>query len=120
MRRALLAAGAALIFAGPALADSVTIEKKTITREEPASGSTVSTVVVAPNPPPPPRAEVPPPPPGPAMVWMGGHWSWNPESHTYVWLTGKYAAPPREHAAWAPGHWAQRPDGWVWQEGRWD
>ena len=110
MRRALLAASAALIFAVPALADEVTVEKKTTTttttREVPKSGSTVSTVIVAPNPPPPPRDEIAPPAPGPAMVWMTGHWMWNPDAQSYVWVHGKYAEPPREHAAWAPGHWA--------------
>jgi hypothetical protein len=126
MRRAILAAGAALVFAGPALADDMTIEKKTITTtkevttEPPASGSTVSTVIVAPNPPPEPRVEVRPPPPGPAVVWAGGHWSWSPPTHSYVWVPGRYVEPPRAHAAWVPGHWLKRGDGWVFEDGRWD
>ena len=121
MRRTLLTAGAVLLLTAPAFAQSsVTIEKKTITKDEPASGSTVSTVVVAPNPPPPPQAETPPPPPGPSVVWTPGHWSWNPAGHTYAWVAGKYLEPPRARAAWIPGRWAQRPEGWVWQEGRWD
>jgi hypothetical protein len=124
MKRALVIAGAALIFAAPALADEVTVEKRTITKEvtqdAPESGSTVSTVIVAPNPPPPPRAEAPPPPPGPEMVWMTGHWSWDPATKTYHWVGGKYAEPPRPKAAWLPGHWAERPGGWVWVNGRWD
>lgn len=120
MRRVLLAASAVLVMAAPAFADEVTIEKKTITREEPQSGSTVSTVVVAPTPPPPPRAEAPPPPPGPAVVWTAGHWSWNPDTHTYVWVAGRYLEPPRAHAAWVPGNWVKTADGWVWEEGRWD
>jgi hypothetical protein len=121
MKHALLAAAAILVVGAPAFADStVTIEKKTITREEPGSGSTVSTVVIAPNPPPPPQAEVPPPPPGPTMVWTGGHWRWDPETRSYVWLQGKYMTPPHERAAWMPGHWRQGPDGWMWDEGHWD
>ena len=121
MRRALITAGAVLILSAPAFADEVTIEKKTtITREVPESGSTISTVIVAPNPPPPIQAEVPPPAPGPEMVWMSGHWGWDPETRSYVWVGGEYAAPPRPRAAWMPGRWIQRPEGWVWEDGRWD
>lgn len=121
MKRALLTAGAILVLTAPAFAQSsVTIEKKTITKEVPESGSTVSTVVVAPNPPPPARVEVRPTPPAPEMVWMSGHWSWNPEASDYVWIDGKYAMPPRPRAAWMPGRWVQRSEGWVWEEGRWD
>jgi hypothetical protein len=120
MKRALLTAGAILIMAAPAFADDVTIEKKTITRTVPESGSTVSNVIVAPNPPPPPRAEAPPPSPGPEMVWMSGHWTWKPEARNYVWLEGKYATPPRPRAAFVPGRWVQRTEGWIWEDGRWD
>ena len=121
MRRALLTAGAILILAAPAIAaDEVTIEKKTITREAPESGSTVSTVIVAPTPPPAPRAEAPPPPPSPEMVWMPGHWRWAPDARNHVWVEGKYAVPPRPRAAWLPGRWMQRTEGWVWEDGRWD
>ena len=120
MRRILLTAGAALLLAAPALGEEVTIEKKTITREVPSSGSTVSTTIIAPNPPPAPQAETPPPPPGPTMVWTPGHWSWEPERHAYNWIHGKFMEPPHARAAWVPGRWAERPDGWYWQEGRWD
>lgn len=136
MRRALLAAGAALIIAGPAFAASdVTIEKETttktitkdlpettttITKDIPESGSTVSTVIVAPNPPPPLRAEIPPPPPGPGVAWIAGRWSWSPDTHTYVWSPGEYREPPRAHAAWLPGRWIPGHGGFVWEEGRWD
>ena len=121
MKRTLLTAGAILILAAPAFAQSsVTIEKKTITKEVPESGSTVSTVVVAPTPPPPPRAEARPPAPGPEMVWTEGHWSWKPDARNYAWIEGKYVMPPRPHAAWMPGRWTQRTEGWVWEDGRWN
>ena len=121
MKRALLTAGAILVLTAPAFAQSsVTIEKKTITKEIPESGSTVSTVIVAPNPPPPPRAEAPPPPPGPEMVWTEGHWSWKSDARDFVWVEGKYAMPPRPRAAWMPGRWVQRTEGWVFEDGRWD
>src|SRR5260221_3541414 len=94
MRRALLAAGAALVFAGPAVAADVTIEKRTtttkeVTTEAPTSGSTVSTVIVAPNPPPEPRVEVRPPPPGPSVVWTGGHFEWQPAARGHVLVSGE-------------------------------
>ena len=125
MRRLLLTAGAALALCAPAFAQStVTIEKKTITKDItsdlPESGSTVSTVVIAPNAPPPPQVETPPPPPGAAVVWTPGRWGWDPEALNYVWVSGRYVEPPRARAAWAPGHWRQEPRGWVWVEGHWN
>jgi hypothetical protein len=120
MRRALLTAGAVLILSAPAFADEVTIEKKTITKTVPESGSTMSTEIIAPTPPPPVQVEVPPPPPAPGVAWVPGHWRWSPEAQRYVWLRGKFIEPPREHAEWVPGRFVERPDGWVWKEGRWD
>jgi YXWGXW repeat-containing protein len=123
MRRALLAAGAIVVLAAPAFAQSssVTVEKRTWTETKtvPEVGSTVSTVVIAPKPPPAPRVEAPPPPP-PGEAWVPGHWAWNSGTVAYVWTPGHFARPPRVHAAWMPGHWAQRPNGWVWVEGHWN
>jgi hypothetical protein len=125
MRRVLMIAGAALLCAGPALADDVTIEKDTttITKEvvpaEPHSGSTVATTIVAPEPPPPPQVEARPEPPRPGMAWMEGHWEWKPDRRAYNWTPGEFAEPPKPHAVWSPGHWQKRPDGWVWSPGRW-
>ncbi len=124
MRRVLMIAGAALICAGPALADDVTIEKHTtVTKElvpaEPQSGSTAATVIIAPEAPPPPRVEVRPQPPRPGMAWMEGHWEWSPQTHTYRWVAGEFAEPPRPRAVWSPGQWQQRPDGWVFTPGHW-
>ena len=119
MRRLLVAAGALMILSAPAFAQtSTTIEKRTITKEEPGAGSTVSTTIIAPTAPPAPRVETPPPPPGPRMVWTTGHWAW--EHDKYNWMAGKYIEPPREHASWVAGRWIERPNGWVWEEGRWD
>ena len=124
MKRVLMIAGAAVLFAGPALAADVTIEKRTtVTKElvpaEPGSGSTEATIIVAPEAPPPPRVEVRPAPPQPGMVWQDGHWEWNPRTQTYAWVSGEFAAPPRPQAGWVPGHWQKRPDGWIWTPGRW-
>ena len=41
MRRALLATAAVLVLSAPAFADDVKIEKQTITRENPDTGTTV-------------------------------------------------------------------------------
>jgi hypothetical protein len=124
MRRALLAAGAVVLFAAPALADELTVDKKTVTTttttRTPEVGSTVSTVIIAPTPPPPPRVEVPPPVPGPDMAWIPGHWRWSRGGQNYVWDDGRYAEPPRARAAWMAGHFERRPDGWIWTEGHWD
>ena len=120
MKKILLAAGAAVLLSAPAFADEVTIEKKTITRDVPESGSTVTTEIIAPNPPPPPRVEVRTAPPAPDVAWVAGHWRWDPGAQNYIWVAGRYLAPPRAHAEWVPGRFVQRPNGWLWQDGRWD
>jgi hypothetical protein len=120
MRRALFAAGAVLILSAPAFADQVTIEKQTITRDVPQSGSTETTEIIAPTPPPAPQAEVPPAPPSPDVAWVSGHWSWDPAAQNYVWVHGRYLEPPHAHAEWVPGHFVQRPNGWLWEDGTWN
>lgn len=124
MRRALLAAGAVLIMAAPAFAESssVTIEKRSVTTERtvPEVGSTVTTTIIAPTPPPAPQAETPPPPPGPGVAWIPGHWAWEQAQTNYTWVHGRYAEPPRAHAAWVAGHWVPQAHGWIWEEGHWD
>jgi hypothetical protein len=152
MRRVLLATTAVLVLSAPAFADDLkiekrtitreepatgtmmeqrtitreepatgtTVEKKTITREEPGSGSTVSTTIIAPKAPPALQVETPPPAPRPTEAWIPGHWRWEPGAVNFVWVHGHYAEPPRPHAAWVPGRWMERPNGWFWEEGRWD
>ena len=121
MKQALIAAGAIVVFSVPAFADDqVTIEKRTIIREVPGSGSTAPTEIITPTPPPPVRVEVPPPPPGPGVAWRPGHWRWSRAEQAYVWVPGRFIEPPRAQAAWVPGRFVQRPDGWIWVEGRWD
>lgn len=150
MRRVLLATAAVLALSAPAFAAEVqiekrtitrenpdpgttleqrtitreepgaTVEKKTITKEGPGSGSTVSTTIIAPKAPPAIQVETPPPPPRPTEAWIPGHWQWEPGAANFVWLHGHYAEPPRAHAAWVPGRWMERPNGWFWEEGRWE
>jgi hypothetical protein len=121
MKRALITAGAVLIFAAPALADSWTIEKETTTT---SSSSVVpltnpAPAVVVEQPPPPARTELPPPPPDADAAWVAGHWRWDTANQTYVWLHGHYVQPPEFGVAWVPGHWDRRADGWAWVYGHW-
>jgi hypothetical protein len=95
-RRALMAAGAAVLlgagFAAPSLAQA-------------------QEIMIAP---PPPRWEaVPPAQPG--MAWIKGHWRW--DGRGYAWEPGHWA--PVREGRWVEGHWARGPGGWVWVEGRW-
>ena len=98
----------------------------------------VGCVVEAPAPPPPPVATAPlelvvpsypapPPPPtevvvvrpGPAHVWIGGHWAWQPARRAYVWAPGRWVVPASPRHVWVPGHWQRRPGGHVWIDGHW-
>jgi hypothetical protein len=67
----------------------------------------------------PPRAVVerPGPRPGPQFVWIPGYHRW--DSRAYVWVPGRWEAPPRRHAHWVPARWVHRHNGWVLIEGHW-
>lgn len=67
--------------------------------------------------PPAPIVERPGPRPHPGWVWIGGYQRW--DGRAYVWVPGRWAAPPRPRAQWVPGHWRHQPGGWVWIEGHW-
>ena len=72
------------------------------------------------------RARLAPPPvivesygvaPGPAYIWQPGYQRW--DGRGYVWVPGRWAAPPRPRARWEAHHWVQRRGQWVFVEGRW-
>lgn len=67
--------------------------------------------------PPPVRVERPGPRPHPGWVWIGGYHRW--DGRAYVWVPGRWAAPPRPHAVWIGGHWRHERGGWYWVEGHW-
>jgi len=52
------------------------------------------------------------------MVWVDGHWSWNKRNMRYIWVKGRWAAPPRGKA-WTVGSWKRSRKGWVYVPGRW-
>ncbi len=55
--------------------------------------------------------------PGAGFVWVGGYHRWS--GTAYVWVPGRWARPPRAHAAWIPGHWKSTKSGWYWIPGHW-
>ena len=55
--------------------------------------------------------------PVPGYVWRPGYWSW--DGVRYVWVRGRYLAPPYAGAIWIPGRWVVRDSGWVWFAGHW-
>ena len=67
--------------------------------------------------PPPPVAEARGIAPGPGHVWVAGFYRWN--QTRYVWVPGRWTAPPRPKAVWVPGHWQRTSRGYHWVEGRW-
>jgi hypothetical protein len=101
---ALLVAGAVFAASVPAGADGIPVEKphaaiKKIKKKRHVRKRVViekkkaepPPVAAAPAPPP------PPPPPPPNLVWVPGHWTWNPPMSMHVWVPGMYIpAPTRE------------------------
>jgi hypothetical protein len=67
----------------------------------------------------PPRAVVEhrPHAPGPHYAWIGGYHRW--DGRAYVWVSGRWERPPREHAVWVAPRWHHRGGHWVFVEGRW-
>jgi len=55
--------------------------------------------------------------PRPGVVWIEGYHRWN--GRTYVWVPGRWSAPPRARAMWVPGRWVHGRHGWHYVEGRW-
>src|SRR5581483_1520869 len=122
-RYAVLAAVPALALGAPAFADelpiadppapvapapAVQVQPPPVTMHtDPATGQTVATMVL-------------PTVPSPGFVWIPGHYNWDPDRHTYVWLVGQYVQRPRENAHWVDGRWQLQPDGWVWVDGHWE
>jgi hypothetical protein len=67
--------------------------------------------------PPAPLVEVRAVVPRPGYVWVDGYYRWN--GRGYVWMPGRWTAPPRARAVWVPGRWVQNRHGWHYIEGRW-
>lgn len=67
--------------------------------------------------PPPPVYEVRAYAPGPGYVWIEGYHRW--DGNGYAWVAGRWARPPRAHAAWVPGHWNRDSRGWFFIDGHW-
>lgn len=67
--------------------------------------------------PPPVVIEHPGPRPHAGWVWINGYHRW--DGRAYVWVHGRWAAPPYPHAVWVDGHWRHAPGGWYWVEGHW-
>ena len=78
----------------------------------------------------PPRVAVvvPPPPapyvvgavgyaPGPGYVWVDGFWNLN--GGRWAWSNGRWAVPPRGHAAWVADRWERHGNGWRYRRGHW-
>jgi|SRR5580658_1071808 hypothetical protein len=55
--------------------------------------------------------------PSAAHVWIGGYHRW--DGNAYVWMPGRWEAPPRPGARWVAHRWVHRGNGWVFVEGRW-
>ncbi len=55
--------------------------------------------------------------PGPRHIWVDEEWE--PRGGKYVFVGGRWMAPPRERAVWVPGHWRQTKRGDIWIAGHW-
>ena len=55
--------------------------------------------------------------PGPEHVWVSGYWA--RRAGSWVWVDGRWVAPPRSGVVWVPGRWETHPRGHVWIQGHW-
>lgn len=67
--------------------------------------------------PPPERVEIMGRPPNPRYVWNKGYYV--QQRGRWVWLPGRWIAPPLGRRVWVPGYWARDRSGWYWREGFW-
>ena len=56
----------------------------------------------------------------PDVMWIQGHYNWNPAIQSYAWIEGQYVQAPHQNAQWVAGHWTQTPTAWIWVGGRWN
>lgn len=52
-----------------------------------------------------------------AFVWQPGYHQWTGAG--YVWVPGRWVAPPYSRARWVPGRWRHTRHGYYWEAGRW-
>lgn len=74
-------------------------------------------VVYVQVPPPAPVVEVIPACPGPKYLWVRGFYRWS--GAAYVWVPGRWAVRPHNHARWVEPEWRHHQRGWVFVEGHW-
>ncbi len=55
--------------------------------------------------------------PGANFVWIAGYHNY--VNGAYVWVPGRWEAPPRPGARWVAHRWVHRHGGYVLVEGRW-
>ncbi len=55
--------------------------------------------------------------PSAAHVWIGE--DWRVEGPSYVYIGGRWEAPPHPGAVWVPGHWVRKGHGEYWVPGHW-
>jgi len=67
--------------------------------------------------PPAPIVEVRTVAPRPGFVWIEGYHRWT--GRAYVWVPGRWTAPPRTRAVWVPGRWVHSRRGWHYAAGYW-
>jgi WXXGXW repeat (2 copies) len=82
-----------------------------------SSGSVSAADIVVHIKPPALKVEKRPDRPSPQHVWVSGYHRW--DGNAYVWESGKWEVPPREHAVWVEPRWEHRGEGYVFVEGRW-
>jgi hypothetical protein len=67
--------------------------------------------------PPPPQQETITIAPSPQTVWVPGSWERTPDQ--WLWVDGKWVAPPFRRAYWTPGYWQHVGGQYQWLPGHW-
>ena len=55
--------------------------------------------------------------PSSSHVWIAGYHT--RRNGQWVWVSGRYAVPPRADDVWVPGHWVSHLHGYAWIPGAW-
>jgi WXXGXW repeat (2 copies) len=93
------------------------VERQVVYRDRPVYAAPDGEVIVnQPVNPPPLQAEVVPASPDPTFIWIAGNWEWRGR---WVWISGRWAPPPRPDAVWVRGRWVRRHHRYIWVSGHW-
>jgi hypothetical protein len=108
---ALAVAGCDLFIGGRARPEPVYVEQRPVYVEQQPQ------YVIVREAPPPVLVERRPPPVSTTQIWIDGYWNW--DNHRYIWVGGRYEAPPQADVIWVAPRYDHDPQGYRYTPGAW-